>query len=434
MYTKSSQRAEGISGIMLCIEKYLIMNKKHVIIIGGGFGGTYTAKYLKPLIEQDKIEVTIINRTNYFLFTPLLHEVATGALSPTSVVEPIREIFRHNNVHFIQEEVISIDPNQKQISTLNRTIGYDYLVVSSGAETNYYGTIGAKENTLTLKDLHDAQVIRKTLIDACEKGAHVVDDGERRKILSCVIVGGGATGVELAAEIIEFMQETLCSYYRSCHIRKEDMKIILVAASPDLLPTFPQELRVIAKAELVRKGIQVMTDECVVEVRPGKIFFADKSFLEAGTIIWVAGVKPSVFDITGAEKEKSGRIKIDEFLRVIVPENISSSIFSLGDVSGTAPMLAQVATQQAKIVANNISSSISGAPLVPFKFYEKGLLVSLGQWYATGKIFGVTMKGPLMWLIWRGVYLFNFHSWRKRLRIAVEWTINFFYPRDITEV
>ena len=157
------------------------MKKTHVLIIGGGFGGTYTARYLKPLIEQDKVEVTIINRTNYFLFTPLLHEVATGALSPTSVVEPIREIFRHNNVHFIQDEVISIDPAQKEVSTANRTIGYDYLVLSSGAETNYYGTLGAKENTLTLKDLHDAQVLRKKIIDACEKGAHIADDAERKR-------------------------------------------------------------------------------------------------------------------------------------------------------------------------------------------------------------------------------------------------------------
>ena len=406
------------------------MKKTHVLIIGGGFGGTYTARYLKPLIEQDKVEVTIINRTNYFLFTPLLHEVATGALSPTSVVEPIREIFRHNNVHFIQDEVISIDPAQKEVSTANRTIGYDYLVLSSGAETNYYGTLGAKENTLTLKDLHDAQVLRKKIIDACEKGAHIADDAERKKVLSCVIVGGGATGVELSAEVIEFMQATLCSYYRACHMKKADMQITIVAASADLLPQFPAELREIAKMELVRKGVRVMTSETVVEVKPGKILFADKSFIEADTIIWVAEVKPSTIDIAGSEKEKSGRIKIDEYLKVVGVQGI----YALGDVSGTHPMLAQVASQQACTVARNISAEITNVPASPFIYKEKGLLVSLGQWYATGKIFGVVMKGPLMWFIWRGVYLFNFHSLRKRTKIAFEWFINLFYPRDITEV
>lgn len=407
-----------------------VMKKAHVVIIGGGFGGIYTARYLQPLIEAGKVDVTLINRTNYFLFTPLLHEVATGGLSPTSVVEPIREIFRSCSVHFIQDEVRSIDSVQKEISLASRTIGYDYLVVSSGAETNYYGTLGAKENTLTLKDLHDALRIRKHIIDACEKGAHIADDTERRKLLSVVVVGGGATGVELSSEIIEFMQETLCSYYRSCHIKKEDMQVTVVAASPDLLPPFPPELRAIAKNELVRKGIRVMTSESVVEVKPGKIIFADKSFLEAGLIIWVAGVKPTTLDIAGAEKEKNGRIKIDENLRVTGPSNI----FSLGDVSGTAPMLAQVAVQQARTVARNIGASLDNTPLSKFVFHEKGLLVSLGQWYAAGKIFGIVLKGPAMWWLWRTIYLFNFHSWRKRIKIAVDWTVNLFYPRDITEV
>ncbi len=406
------------------------MIKFHVVIIGGGFGGTYTAKYLTPLIALGKIEVTLINRTNYFLFTPLLHEVATGGLSPTSVVEPIREIFRHSTVRFIQDEVRSIDVSLKQVSTATATLSYDYLVVSSGAETNYYGTPGAQENTLTLKDMRDALMLRKRLIDMCEKGALTSDESERRKTLSCVIVGAGPTGVELAAEIMEFMQENLCAYYHKCGFSKTDMRVTLVAASPDVLPQFPPELRPLAEAELVRKGIHVMTSESVVEVKPGKILFADKSFLEAGTIVWVAGVKPSVTEIAGIEKEKNGRIKIDEFLRMVG----HTEIFALGDVSGTAPMLAQVASQQAKTVAENISASISQTPLTAFKFHEKGLLVSLGQWYAVGKIFGIVMKGPFMWLVWRTAYLFNFHSWRKRVKIGFEWTINLFYPRDITEV
>ncbi len=405
------------------------MEKKRIVIIGGGFGGIYTARYLKSLIESGKIDVTIINRSNFFLFTPLLHEVATGGLSPTSVVEPIREIFRHSNVQLVQDEVRSIDPSAQKVSTITTSIPYDYLVVSSGAETNYCGTLGAKENTLALKDLNDAQLLRKTLIDACEKGALVEDEEERRKILSCIIVGAGATGVELAAEVVEFMHETLCAYYHSCKFDKAHMKVTLVATSPDVLPQFPPPLREIAKKELIRKGIHVMTNETVVEVRKGKIIFADKSFLHADTIVWVAGVKPSIIEIPGMEYEKSGRFKIDGFLNVIGHKNI----FALGDVSGNAPMLAQVASQQGKVVAQNIMASIAGTPLRPFKFHEKGLLVSLGQWYAVGKIYGVVMKGPFMWFIWRSVYLFNFHSWRKRIKIGVEWTVNIFYPRDITE-
>lgn len=407
------------------------MKKAHVVIVGGGFGGVYTGRYLQRLIDEDKVDVTIINKTNYFLFTPLLHEVATGGLSPTSVVEPIREIFRHECVHFIQDEVSAVDFDQKQVRTSMRTIGYDFLVISSGAETNYYGTIGAEMNTLTLKNLSDALAIRKIIIDTCEKAAHIADEEERKRMLSIVVVGGGATGVELSAEIVEFMQETLVSYYsNTCHLRKSDIQVTVVAASPELLPPFPPELRTIAKNELIRKGIRVMTGETVTEVKQNRIIFADKSFIDAGTIIWVAGVKPVSPNIPGVEKEKNGRIKIDEFLRVANhPE-----VFCLGDTGGTAPMLAQVASQQGKTVAENIGATINATPLVPFKFFEKGLLVSLGQWYAAGKIFGVTLKGPIMWWIWRTIYLFNFHSWRKRFKIAVEWTVNLLYPRDITEV
>jgi NADH dehydrogenase len=406
------------------------MKKAHVVIIGGGFGGIYTGRHLQSLINEGKVDVTLINKSNYFQFTPLLHEVATGGLSPMSVVEPIREIFRHENLHFIQDEVQSINVEDKKISTVNRVIGYDFLVITSGAETNYYGTVGAMDNTITLKNLNDALVIRKRIIDTCEKAAHIADDEERKRLLSVVVVGGGATGVELSSEIIEFMQETLCSYYKNtCHLKKEDIQVTVVAASPDLLPPFPPELRAIAKNELIRKGIKVMTGETVTEVKQNRIIFKDKSFIDAGTIIWVAGVKPVSPDIN-VEKEKNGRIKIDEFLRVAG----KTDIFSLGDVGGTAPMLAQVAAQQGRTVAENIRATIDNTPLVAFKFHEKGLLVSLGQWYAAGKIFGVVLKGPIMWWIWRTVYLFNFHSWRKRFKIGVEWTVNLFYPRDITEV
>ncbi|MDP3962671.1 MAG: NAD(P)/FAD-dependent oxidoreductase [bacterium] len=375
------------------------VNKLQVVIIGGGFGGTVTAKYLKPLIMSGKIDVTIINRGYYFVFHPLLHEVATGALYPDTVLEPIKDIFKHSNVNLVRDLATGIDPIKKVVSLSNGSISYDYLVISSGAETNYYGVVGAKENTITLKDLDDAVRIKRVLIEASK---------------SCAVIGAGATGVELAAEIVEF---------------RKSMEVCLVAASPDVLPNFPVELRKIAYDRLVKKGIKVMTGETVVEVKQEnnmkKIIFVDKSFIEAEVVIWVAGVKPSVIEVPGAEKEKSGRIKIDEFLKV---EGVRD-IFSLGDVSGTSPMLAQVAVQQGKIAAKNIISTICRKPLVPFKFKEKGLLISLGQWHAAGQLFGVSMKGPFMWWVWRTVYLFNFHSWKKRLKIAFEWTIDIFWPR-----
>ncbi len=369
------------------------MKKLQIVIIGAGFGGTVTAKNLKKIIESGRADVTIINPGNYFVFHPLLHEVATCELSPDAVLEPIKKFLRHSSVSIIRDRAERVDPLNKHVYLSSGSIAYDYLVISSGSETNYYGIPGAKEHTLTLKDLDDAVKIKNRLLEVHE---------------SCVIVGAGATGVELAGEIAEF---------------KKGMRISLVSASPDVLSQFPVELRVIAHEHLLKKGIHVMTNETVVEIKSGKIIFSDKSFIEAELIIWVAGVKPLTIEIPGIEREKNGRFKVDEFLR------ITHDIFSLGDVAGTSPMLAQVAVQQGVVVAKNIIATLSGEEFIPFKFKEKGLLVSLGHWFAVGKIFGVVLKGPVMWWIWRTVYLFNFHSWSKRFEIAWEWTLNIFNPR-----
>ncbi len=377
-------------------------NKIKIIIIGGGFGGTYTARYLSSLSQSGIADITLISRDNYFLFTPLLHEVATGSLTPNNVIESIEEILQGKKIKFIQDEVVSIDINNKKVKTKTSELEYDYLVISSGAETNYYGTIGAKENSFTLKNLNDAITIRKSIIDLHKK------EGD----ISSIVIGAGPTGVELAAELIEFLHT----------------KVTLVAASKDVLHQFPMKLQQIAHRELLRKNVNVMVDRVVTSVEPGKVIFKDGTSISAKNIIWVAGVKPSAPIIDGIEYEKSGRIKVDEYLR------INNRVFALGDVSGTTPMLAQVATQQGMSVAGNIIANITNKPLLPFIFNQKGLLVSLGKWYAAGEISGITMKGPIMWLIWRTIYLFNFHCWRKRIEIVVEWIINLFSPRDITEI
>lgn len=414
--------------------------KPHIVIVGGGFGGVYTARYLERLVRRGEAEVTLINRTNYFLFTPLLHEVATGALSPNSVIEPIREILRGKEVRFLQAEVRGVDVAKKIVKTSVGPLPYDYLVIGSGATTNYYGIPGAEKYSLTLKDLGDAMKIRTAIIKVCEKASHTVDLEERRRLLSVVIVGGGATGVELASELIEFMRTTVCSYYRHAHFDPEDMKITLVASSPELLSIFPPEIRKIALEELQKKGVTVKLGLNVTEVTNHEVRFAktlapDSSSLaeqaiQAQTIIWVAGVTPYQWEIPGVEYERGKRIKIDEFLRVVShPE-----IFALGDSSGTLPMLAQVAVQQSKTLACNIKAVIESKPhhLKAFTYKGKGLLISLGQWSAAGELFGKIFKGPLMWWLWRTIYLFNFHSWHKRFRIVVEWTIDIFYPRDIS--
>lgn len=407
-------------------------NKPHIVIVGGGFGGAYTAKNLRTLAESGDADVTLVSKENYFLFTPLLHEVATGALSQNSVVEPVREVLRGSPVRFLQAEVRTIDPEKKIVKTSAGPLPYDFLVISSGATTNYYNVPGAEKYSFTLKDLDDAMGIRSHIIKICEKASYVTDTIERRKLLSVAIIGGGATGVELATELVEFMKVTLCAYYHHACFDAGDMKITLIASSAELLPQFPPEIRTIALNELKKKEITVQLATSVTAVENHKVMFVNGGTLEAQTIIWVAGVTPHEWEIPGTERERGNRIKTDEFQRVVGRPNI----FALGDASGTHPMLAQVAVQQSKVVARNIEATIHNKlkDLRPFIFKEKGILISLGQWSAAGKIFGKIIEGPIMWWLWRTIYLFNFHSWRKRFRIAVEWTIDLFYPRDISSV
>ena len=404
------------------------MNKTKIVIVGGGFGGVYTAKNLQKYFDCDSAEITLINPSNYFLFTPLLHEVATGNLSPESIVEPIREVFRDSCINFVEDTVTEVKSETKEVVTNHATFSYDYLVISAGAETNYFGTPGAKENTITLKNMNDAVALRNYIISICEKAVKE----NNKNLLSVAIVGAGATGVELATELVEYMQHTIFSYYKASGFVKEDIKITLVTATPDVISMFPQKMRDIALAELNKRGIQVMANAMVTKVDPHSITFKDGQTLNAETLIWVAGVTPSLSTIKGVEVGPKKRIEVNASLQSLK----NPEIFALGDAGGAFPMLAQVAVRQARVVAQNIHllarKGETNPPLVPFSFEQKILLISLGQWSAAGHFSNITLRGPLMWFIWRTVYLFNFISWRKKIEIVAEWTINLFYPRDIT--
>ena len=392
------------------------MKKIKIVIVGGGFGGVYTAKNICEYFNEKEIEVTIINKSNYFLFTPLLHEVATGGLTPDSITEPIHEIFRGTPVNIVEDTMLEVNYENKSVKTILNTYNYDYLVLSTGAETNYFGTPGAKENTFALKTLSDAISLRNHIIETCEKSIQT----NNKELLTTAIVGAGPTGVELAAELQEYMQHTICTYYKNSNFKKEDIKVKLITATPDVISQFPIKMREVAIKELNKKGIEVLVNKIVTKVEPNTLTFKDESVLKAHTIVWVAGVTAG----------KDGRIEILPSLQT----NTHPEVFAIGDTAGKHPMLAQVAVQQAETVAFNITALIDKTPLQNFVFKQKGLLISLGQWYAIGNFFGFTVRGRLMWLIWRAVYLFNFLSLRKKLEILVEWTINLFYPRDISRL
>lgn len=415
------------------------MARPRIVILGAGFGGLYVASRLSASARRKEIEVTLVNRTNYFLFTPLLHEVATGGLTPTSVIEPLREILAGTGIRVIQGDVASVDAAARVVRMGGDELPYDRLAVATGATTAWYGIPGAEEHGLPLKTLADAIRIRERVIDAFEQASRIRDREARKRRLSFAVVGGGATGVELAAELVEFAGGMERRYHRGAsECRGDDLSISLVSAAPELLAQFPVSLRDAAAGHLRRLGVDVRLDAQVSTVRTDGLVMRDGGFIPASVVIWTAGVMPDAPRFEGEPPFLArGRIRVGPDLAAVG----DASVFALGDAAAVEagdaqppPMLAQVAVAQAAVVAENLLASIRGRPTRPFRYRSKGSLVSLGQWYAVGEVFSARLRGRFAWWLWRTIYLFKFLSWKKRLRIAFEWTVNLFYPRDISKL
>ncbi len=410
------------------------MKKKHIVIVGGGFGGMEVAWGLRGQVKQGKISVTLINTTNYFLFTPLLHEVATGGLSAGSVAEPLREIFAHTGISVIQGEVTKVDASKKTVFLGHHSIPYDILVLSTGASTNYFDTPGAQEFSLPLKTLADASAIRARIIDAFETASLVTTSAERKNLLSFVVVGAGATGVELAAELAEFAFHIAHRYFcdkTSCILHNE-VSVTLVSAGPELLAQFSLPTRKAAERRLRKLDVELRLGIQVGEVDATGVNLNDGWRIPSGLTIWTAGVKaslPKLVSYSGSEPTKA-----ELWSHINNRAELDKNIFILGDAAAGLPMLAQVAVAQGRAVANNIVLLLAGRPLQTFVYHSRGSFVSLGQWFAAGTIGRINLSGRLTWWLWRTIYLFKFASHKKRLRIIFEWTLNLFYPRDITRL
>lgn len=415
------------------------MKKPQIVIVGAGFGGVNVAQGLKNLVKKGFIDLTIISKSNSFLFTPLLHEVATGGLDPISVNEPLREIFANSGIKILQLQVERIDIARKVLIMKDFEISYDKLVIATGATTNYFGITGAEDYTLSLKSLKEALLVREKIIDAFEMAVLENDEVRRRNILSFTVIGGGPTGVELVTEIAEFVFSIENKYFKHANQCCAGMvSVNLIHAGHELLSFLPASLREVTHKRLTSLGIKIYLDRAVSFMWENTIGFADGSTMQSGLTVWTAGVMPVVPEFIGiTPKNANGRIMVDDTLNMLG----SKDIFVLGDSAYSEDsshqvylMLAQIAAAEGKCVAQNIIASINGQEMKPFNFKVKGFMVSLGQWNAVAYLYGIAFHGRFAWWLWRTVYLFKFASWEKRLRIAFDWTINLFYARDITKL
>lgn len=403
-----------------------------VLILGAGFGGTYAARGLRAAANRGEISVTIVDRANHFLFTPLLHEVATGSLTPSSVTEPLREIFAGDAVTVLRGEVERVDLDRRVATVSGVELAYDHVVLASGARSQDYGTPGVAEHALALKSLSDALLVRRAVVGAFERFAAPLASPRRQPRF--VVVGGGATGVEIASELAEYAGSLARRYFPGAPAAGP--LVTLLDAGAALVSMFPASVQAAAERALAAERVAVCHGCKITAITPAGVERAGEPLLEADVVVWAAGVAAQLPPLSGDVEVVGGRLAVESSLQVKGrPEAfaLGDCAAALGENGKPLPMLAQVAIQQAATVAANVLAAARGRATRAFRYRSKGSLVSLGRGKAAGVIFGVPISGFVAWFIWRTTYLSKFASWKKRLRIAFEWAVGLFFARETTE-
>jgi len=400
-------------------------HKKKIVVIGCGFAGLNTAI---PL-AKDKYELTVIDKTNHHLFQPLLYQVATAALSPGEIGIPIREILKkHKNTYVIMANVISIHKDKKKILLENGDeIPYDYLVVSVGARHSYFGKDEWEEHAPGLKTLHDALRIRERLLMSFEKAERCEKASEAAKYLNFVVVGGGPTGVEMAGAISEIAYKTLKKEFLRINPRKA--KIYLVESHSEVLAPFPKSLRERAMKDLKKMGVKVITGAKVTQITKEGVCLG-KRCIEARNIIWAAGNQASpLLQSLETPLDRQGRVIVGPDLTI--PDH--PELFVIGDAASvltkgdkTVPAIAPGAIQQGKYVSKIIKKAIPPEKRKPFKYFDKGMLATIGKFKAVGQSGPFKFKGFIAWLGWAFIHIFYLVGFRNRVAVMAEWLFYLF--------
>lgn len=391
----------------------------HVVIVGAGFGGLRAARALK----RGDVRVTVIDRRNHHLFQPLLYQVATAGLSPGDIAYPIRAVLRRQiNTQVFLAEVIAIHPGSRKIIVDNGELGYDYLIVATGARHSYFGHPEWENDAPGLKSIEDALEIRRRILMAFEMAERASDPQARQALLTFVIVGGGPTGVELAGAIAEIAYTVMAQDFRS--IQPKNARIILIEAGDRILPFMPPSLSSKAEISLSKSGVQVIKNSAVTSVKQGMVMAGDHT-IHAGTVLWAAGVAPSPL-------ARSLGVPLDRLGRVIVQPDLSipghPEVFVIGDLCALSdeeghelPGLAAVAVQEGKHAALNILRVRQGLTSKPFHYRDMGTLATIGRAAAVANFGWIKMSGFLAWVIWIFVHIFLLIGFRNRIVVLFEW-------------
>ena len=410
--------------------------KTRVLILGGGFGGMYAALEFEKRRDPD-FEVTLISQENFFLFTPMLHEVAASDLDLTHIVNPIRKMLRH--VRFFEGEVLSVHLAERRIVVAHgfdqhtHSLEYDHIVFGLGCVINYFNIPGLRERAVPMKSLGDAMALRNRLIEHLEEAGTDCAEKDRELLLTFVVAGAGFAGVETTGSINDLLKGAL-PYYPN--LKPGMLHVVLVHPGDFVLPELGEELGRYASRKLAERGVDVRPNTKVKAVTPRAVELTDGTWINSLTLVWTAGTSPHpLLGQLEIPKERNA-LKVNAAMAV----EGHPGVWGIGDCAmipdeqgGYHAPTAQHASREGKVLAHNIVASVRGEALTPFRFKTLGLLASIGRRTGVARILGVNFSGFVAWWLWRTIYLLKLPRIEKKLRVALDWTLDLFFSKDFVQ-
>jgi NADH dehydrogenase len=408
-----------------------------IVILGGGFAGVEAARYLdRTIARSSDIEVTLVSRENFTIFTPMLHEVAAGDLEPTHICNPLRRLLRHVTILTGNVEEIDIAKRTVTISygiaEFRRELTYDHLVLTLGSETNYSTVPGVAEYARGMKSLGDAIMVRAGVLGMLEVASVESDPERRKRMLTVVVVGGGFAGVETIGAINDLTRECLPHYGQ---IDPGEARVVLVHGGKFLLPELGEALGLYAQEKLRARRVEIKLETTVTGYADGAVHCSDGEIIPAGLLIWAAGVSPSpILKKLPLELAKD-RVVVDSTLEV--PGH--PGVWAAGDCAALAdpesklpyPPTAQHALREGKAIGRNIELRLNGQEPTPFRYKAPGQLAAIGRRTGVARIFGLKFSGIVGFILWRAVYLMKLPRLEKKMRVALQWTLDAIFERDL---
>jgi NADH dehydrogenase len=403
-----------------------LFNAKKIVIVGGGFAGLNLAR---ELFKSKNYHITLVDKNNYNYFTPLLYQVATSFLDPSSISYPFRKILRNKNIAFRMGEVAKVDPQRQIVYLNNGVLSYDHLVFAAGAKTNFYGIESVEKNSISIKGIDDALRMRNALLKTFEKAAITPDPAEREKMLKIVVAGGGPTGVEVAGMLAEMKNYIFAKDYPE--LRDVPRKIYIVDSGVNLLAPMSDKTHKETCNALKGLGVEVKLNVHVTDYSNNIVSFNNGETIEAGTLMWAAGIIAHNFDgIPLTSLGPGRRMMTDEFNRVKELDNV----WAIGDICVQQtdpiypkghPQLAQVAIQQGRTLAKNFLALERGKPIRPFKYFDKGEMAIVGRHNAVVDLFKhkVHLSGFAALFIWLFIHLVSLVNYNNKVRTLYSWAV-----------